>query len=601
MAEKTQDLPAGAGSSFHASRFAEPFHHLDLGDKREALLLPVIMRRRRRLVAWAGAFSFCFLGLVSQLLVSTRHPRHGWAGEVRAGVKLSKDLEAAMLKTVSISVRNSTSPRTPPESFAHRGGRPNPPRSHSRHTDDGSNRSTLVIHVGPPKVGSTYIQCSLCGASASSGRHQQHPNDRSLASFLAQDSFVFLGTCPWRVCGLASEPDWNQVVQHRFEGFMTRNLGLSHLIGPQLLEDPTPSNTAAGAGAVATNSTSTIQPDLLRRLDRLQDRGLNGLLVYEGLSVFDSLWIAQLSAYLRRMEWKVTIVVAYRPLFAWLPSKYNSVSKVGKNPAVRYWLDDPVCQTIQSGCHGIEPFSLRSPRSGGATGRLADKFAAYVAHLEAARVHPAHITYLNYKSHFEDVRILPLHRLVSSGMGDPMLEHLFCVSIDTAPETCHAIRTLKYAEIASRNPFDSSQDYDRLVVHAYETNLYDRSRWNVSRSNLREWAREFHRIHLLEKPLPRTCMNQSELDRLEQLSWHVERNLFQNVTGGGEPGEDAASEALHHAEFTKAVQKRQAYCWVDTNRTVQEDPQWRAFFESPYDPSRGRPEAAPAPDTGLRY
>ena len=112
--------------------------------------------------------------------------------------------------------------------------------------------------------------------------------------------------------------------------------------------------------------------------------------------------------------------------------------------------------------------------------------------------------------------------------------------------------------------------------------------------------RKRYRIILREEPLPRACWNQSELDRLEQLSWQVERNLFRDATGGEAPGEDATSEALHHVEFVKVVQKRQAYCWVDTNRTVQEDPQWRAFFEAPYDPTRGRPDAANASDTAPR-
>jgi hypothetical protein len=354
-------------------------------------------------------------------------------------------------------------------------------------------------------------------------------------------------------------------------------LGRSQWTGPRL-SPPSSEFNATGPRVVR---------DLLRRLDRVREDGRNGLLLFEGLSVADSGWIAELAAHLRATRWSsVVVVVAYRPLYSWLPSKYNSVTKVGKNPSVVRWPDDPACLADGSGCHHVEPFSLDLP-----TGRNPrdDRFDEYVRYLESSRMHPSHVTYLNYAAHFDDVRVLPLHLLASSPssssamVGDPLLEHLFCVSLPDAPEACRAVRTGR-ASAGARNSLDPSPDYDRLAVHARQTHAHDRARWNASRPELRDWTRSFHERALGGGPLPRLCWNGTELGRLEELSWAVERRMFRDLSG--RPGVPPPDEALHRRGFSRAARDRRSsyYCSLDVKRTLDGDPRWRAFYDAPYDP-----------------
>jgi hypothetical protein len=314
--------------------------------------------------------------------------------------------------------------------------------------------------------------------------------------------------------------------------------------------------------------------------------------VFEGLSKVVPEWIAELSAHLRAKNWNPTIVVSYRSLSSWLSSKYNSLTKDGKNPTVSRWPDDPVCQSNNSTCKRIEPFTLNMPPG---KNPRDDRFAEYVEYLETNRIHPSHISYLNFAQYFDDVdvRVLPLHLLEapSRGRGDPMLERLFCGIVPDAPETCRAVRDLDAASsTAARNPFDLSPDYDRLAVHAHETGAYDHRTWNLSRPRLRVWTRLFHERVLGGAPFPKHCWNRSELDRMERLSWSVEVRMFWNLSGGGGtapagPGGallPLADESRHRRAFEEAVQKRQYYCWVDANRTLEEDPRWRSFYEAPY-------------------
>jgi hypothetical protein len=371
---------------------------------------------------------------------------------------------------------------------------------------------------------------------------------------------------------------------------MTRDFGLNRWTGPQL--------HSSVSSEINGINAPRVKKRLLRRLDRLRETGQNGILVFEGLSVSDPAWIAELAAYLQATDWISIVVVAYRPLYSWLPSKYNSLTKVGKNPSVVHWPNDPACQADDSGCQRIEPFTLSLP-----TGKNPrdDRFAAYLRYLEATRMHPSHMSYLNYAAHFPTLTILPLHRLESLGMGDPLLEHLFCASIPNAPETCRSIRTLEYdhhhggsdgdaTTPIARNSFDPSPNYDRLALHAFETMAYNHSRWNASRPQLRKWTRLFHERVLGGVQLPQLCWNRSDLDRLENLSWTVERRMVQNLSGRNADSAVSApsllvlDEALHRRGFARAVQDGQSYCWLDVNRTLDEDPRWRAFYDSPYDP-----------------
>ena len=431
-----------------------------------------------------------------------------------------------------------------------------------------SQRPTLVIHIGPPKTGSTFLQCSLCGRGGGS-------NNQLLDVLSQQDSYVFLGTCPWRMCGLPQEPTEEQYLPHRFDAFLTTNLGYTKLIGPKLHE----------WSENVTKRRSLLKPSFVRKLAllRQQQPNVNGLVIFEGLSKFEPFLIHKLASVLTQLEWKVKIVVAYRPLWSWLPSKYNSITKVSKNPSARHWLNHEQCnQTRSSHCKRIEPFDLDDR----------GKFSDYVQYLEQQQLHPSHMMYLNFVKAFDDVQLVPLHQLDAHGLGDPLLEHFFCRILPNAVHTCRRIRAGDYDHDtgAIRNLSDLiTHEYDRLVVEAHSQGLY---RGSLSRAVLRQWALYYQQygLHRALDDFPRICLPQSTLDRLEHLSWNLERNFFFNnatttttwtTTTTTTTTPAAPQRELHQQGFRQVVEAQRIFCSMDLNQTLQ-DPKWQSFFANPY-------------------
>ena len=367
-------------------------------------------------------------------------------------------------------------------------------------------RPVLYLHVGPPKTATTLLQCALCAT---------HSNNFSTA--LRADGWIYLGTCPYKACGVGrfDEPPLPaEYLPHRFTSWFRGDP--RDLLGRQgrfAKVGPTP------IGAQLNNSNSTtsmpeLSPKLIERLAAQQQQQYNIILIFEGCHRLDARRISVLSQYLQK-NYEVRVVVAYRHLYEWLPSKYNSIMKRRR----RNW---PQKRTADP------PFDLWRPFSGQEMNDDADGFAEMFHQIESLSQHPSETVYRNYRHYFDSVKLWNLHNSTSS-----LLEHFLCRIVVGAPQACATAAALPNQN-KIQNP-SINLDYDALAVAAFlQKRLPPTAKRYRTALAMQDWVQEQQQQQQHESNqtstythwMPQQCWSAAKLERLRRLSLRVEEHLF---------------------------------------------------------------------------
>jgi hypothetical protein len=437
-------------------------------------------------------------------------------------------------------------------------------RRQHRDDDDDDDRPIFTLHVGPPKTATTFLQCSLCA------------NHTFTDDMLSRDGIVYLGTCPFHVCGLSKLP--THMISHRHGSFFVApKTWKSNPLGAHLHNN----SVLLPAAATKANddddddddssSLPELHPTFQDAIDRAYQKHQNALVIFEGAHKYSASHIAALAHHLTiQNDWTVHIVVAYRRLYEWLPSKYNSITKGATGG------DWPVKETSRTSNGSGSGLSVKA-----AVSKFQNKeakevktfhldgrgpFSDLVREIEETLQHPTETVKRNYARHFSNVSIIDLHNLNATGIGDRYLEHLVCRVLPSAGNTCRAVRAGRIGDSA-RNP-SVSFHYDMLAVTAHQTEIYkgDSSRSHVA-SAIQQ--RQENLLHLSSVDYPLQCFSNETVARLLNLSLKTEQNLFADDW-------TAQQESEHRAGFAAAVQKRK-YCSIDTSATLK-DAGWQSFL-----------------------
>jgi hypothetical protein len=309
---------------------------------------------------------------------------------------------------------------------------------------------------------------------------------------------------------------------------------------------------------------TTLDPSFTEKVELLRGQERNVLVIFEGLHRLGDGQIRALSSFLEKAGWDVHVLVAYRPLYQWLPSKYNSQTK--RLQTLREWPGRPVPHTDMVGEKWM-PFDLHHNGTGGVLRGLTSQ-------ISETQQHRSETVLRNYAAHFSSTAILPLHDLPPTADPgvDPLLHYLFCVLWrDGSPCVCDAVRERKIGNDIPGNP-SAPINYDMLATAAYEAGVIDPSttleRREVGKKIRRRQERE---LNLSARDFPLACLPNRTLDELKNLSWRLERRLF--------PEEDEEkARQKHDGGFARSVASG-AFCWIDANRTLS-DPTWRSFLEN---------------------
>ena len=178
-----------------------------------------------------------------------------------------------------------------------------PPEAQTRQESGNSSmvaiteKPTFVLHVGLPKTGTTFLQCTLSA----------HAN--VTVPILMMNQYEFVGVGPY-----TSERN-NPCHQTEYDDQFLR---------------------MSKSAVFDQERDWIIHTDFRRRVRELHERGNHGILIFEYAFRYKDEHLEKL-ANLLNPWFNVEVVIAYRPYFMWLPSMYNQVSKAGLTSS--YWPD----------------------------------------------------------------------------------------------------------------------------------------------------------------------------------------------------------------------------------------------------------------------
>ena len=406
-----------------------------------------------------------------------------------------------------------------------------------------NDKPTFIFYVGLPKTATSFLQCTLCA------------NANKTEPILLLDNYEYVGTCPYNTCGLSVQPP--QFLRHRFQAYFQNPFQANEAMGVKLHVKGERSDPYAARPTVLSS-------EFMDYVNAAYERGHNGLMIYEGAASFPDSHIAVMSDYLNQ-KWHVQIVTGYRPLYEWLPSKYNSVFK---HNVVGFWPGEA------GGPTEVRPFDIEDR----------NKYSEMFNDFETVyHMHPTEILRNNYQLYFSNVKIMGQPPLaMATGQGDPILEDFFCHVIPNTPQVCREVMAGSLEFAKGTNP-SVSLDEDILAVAAYRAGLLlhvdapMRNHRRVARDAITEHFENLKSSNGYTFPLE--CWPPEKLDRLEQLSWDLERQLF-------DASLKTEQEETHKQGFAETVAKKK-FCHIDVNATLAQ-PEWQSFFASAFPTELGQ-------------
>ena len=521
---------------------------------------------------------------------------------------------------------------------------PHGPTRHGRihaklqHVTENMDAPTVVLHVGLPKTGTTFLQCAVCASNATLHELQTHRKGifrkRNTQQETKNEDYLYLGTCPYNLCGLDPNTQSFVLDKHQINSFFVDPVtyDTSNPLGPVLhsQSDNDEETLLQAFGSFVWSIVTRrgrlprIQPKLQKRIKELYYLKQNCLIIFEGLHNLPSQHIAALARLFD--QWNVQIVVGYRPLYAWLSSRYNHYYKADRYRSARVWPGLPYPNNPSIIGEYIPPFTIKTGLIGNPTlpanatdNSLMDDtpFQRLVSTIQLLQQHPTETVIHNFARHFsyQHIAILPLH-LVSetppkidealsvakqrkqdtTSVVNPLLEHYVCNVLYNAGNACHYVRE-HFNETVFHWAYNPSRNlnYDLLAVAAYQKGLivYNPNKKTTKRLSVHSYIARYQekRRGLTANDFPLTCWSQSKLLRLERLSLQLEQKLFrvmqeqlESVSSSANASPYSVSDydkdqmdAEHKEGFARMVDQK-AFCSVDTEQALAY-PEWQAFFE----------------------
>jgi len=390
-------------------------------------------------------------------------------------------------------------------------------RSSRPRTDHVVSRPRFVIHIGPHKTGTTFLQGTLSVESAD--------------AVLDMDNYYYLGT---------SLRAFRRKDKLAFDMRSIFNHNPSR-------SSPYPS----------------LNEDFTALLTQMRAKNQSGILIHEALHKIEPEFVQVLAKSLEK-HWKVTVVEGYRPLHEWLVSRFNQFTRDEYSKSI--WPDG-----TGRGRHDDDDDDGFPPnlRFGLSTNTRYDRFIQPFLLRNSSIFEKSLEVWIKY---FDDVRVVDIPYLPSRLDGrDPYLVHLMCEIVQGAANLCqHAPDLAKESD----NDMSSSQygvAYESLATWTWQMHLIDR---RLDRKFVRDNIKYHHEVRLNLTVLPASCPPCSEMDALWQWTLQTDERLFRTTYHRDQESSTNRRQALR-ASFEKSAQ-RNKFCAVDPSILLHED--WKPLF-----------------------
>lgn len=465
-------------------------------------------------------------------------------------------------------------------------------KTKTRTSPNNSSTPVLIIHVGPPKTGSTTLQCTL----------------ESLRPELERDGIAYIGRPECQGMDISTE------LKKEFKLFESAFV-TGYDCHRRLVVDAEKNAETSGDGdsrrGENSNAGTTCWDEFLRHLNGYRNESKNVVFSDEAMSNRITLsfgyrpglpypWRALESALL---GWDVKILIVHRPLYDYLHSVYVEQYKYGPNKVkLRRWFnggggesgDNNRCPS-QKGRKTPRPFDDDAPPNEVTISRLLDR---------KQKLYPTPaLVYETFRERGYETILVDMMMMSKEGQEGDFISRIIC---DHLPGTFHACKALsgehsdtqeklmegdqikldnnsdafetKRKTITAMNP-SLSLHYDHIAVEACRRGLIDGE--TISRETAQRAIRERQERELKLAPndFPLICPDGAILREILSQSLEHERRL-RNFTAEGEtvrwgPDEESSLEE----QFWRTVNDKKKFCAVDSKRVV-EDKNWIEFFST---------------------
>ena len=363
-------------------------------------------------------------------------------------------------------------------------------------------RPVFVIHIGPWKTGTTFLQSTLCEPKAD--------------AVIASDHYYYLGTSMMHFRR-------NDKIPFSFRGIFEESPG-------------------------RTNSQPAVNQNFTSILDQMREQNQSGIIIHENLHALPVSFTNELARALA--DWRVIIVMGYRPIFEWLVSRWNQYAV--DSFSLSAWPNE----TNEDGDPGFPPSARFAP----ITNTDFDGLTESLRKENTTSVFEK--TLKTWRQSFGDVRIIDINNLPSRDDGkDPLLMHFMCNILPSATNICR-----EAPELASfRHSGSGGRLYDQLAAWAWQMKLIDPSL--LTKQFVKNNMKKYHARELNSTDLQVVCPSFAELEILRRWTLETDEKVFQN----------SSRVEQVEASFQRALE-RNAFCTVDPSILLQD--QWAPFFEN---------------------
>ncbi|CAJ1964891.1 unnamed protein product [Cylindrotheca closterium] len=397
-------------------------------------------------------------------------------------------------------------------------------------------KPTMLIHIGPPKTGTTTLQCHL-------GLH--------FAKMVEEDNFYYLGTWYAPLCGLPLE--------HQIPGF--QNVPRPMLLdcyAPHVQKECNQDEQWSQFGAL---------------IQQHYDMGHNLILSDEMFHHHFQLEDVQRLKSLLSKKWKVKIMYTYRHFYSSVPSMYHQLN----DPyATEKGMANAVEKTLWPSTDG--GYRIRSFRESNSFDIQSDmlRFSYWVQEFGSVQV-------FNMES-------------TKGGGGGGYLASFLCTMMPELKTSssfyCHE-NDIAMAAVEESTPTldDSSRNdngsakkflhYDMMAVAAKDAGLLD-SHTYLQRTEVRDAIQQFCEDNGWNdiSNFALDCLSQQEMESFLQASLE-QAKMMQEYFVVSAPGKEwPLLEQEIKTGFWKHAERKQ-FCSIDTVASLQEE-RWQTFFRTRY-------------------
>lgn len=403
-------------------------------------------------------------------------------------------------------------------------------------------RPHFIIHIGPHKTGTTFLQSTLSVESAD--------------AILESDNYYYLGT-----------------TLHSF----FREDKLAFPMTSIFTRTPFEKKDPLKAKVVPL---PTLNDDFLGVLQQMQDKQQSGIMVHESIHKLPKEYVQILGERLNT-NWDVIVVEGYRPLHDWLVSRFNQFVRDEYEPWI--WPDGSAGPFIVRGtdddcydCIGLPPnlhFGLISNSD------FDNKFVKPYIHRNTSIFEQS----LNvWRMYFTDVRVVDMLNLPSRDDGqDPYLMHFVCDIVIGASNLCQRATELSKLTDTDMVSSEFGRAYELLTTWSWQLDLVDHTKHE--RKQIRREIERYHTDHIdtfaklnnnSTALLPFICPPDSEIDMLWEWTLSTDKRIFA-ATYHRDTYSSIKREKALQVSFEKSAHKNK-FCAADITILLSEE--WKPLF-----------------------